>query len=171
MDRKVNKRRPEDDVHSSKFFPLLDDFLEYLNVGASDFAGPRKVLVSLEFLRCLIGIAAGELAFDKAFYQDRYPDLRNAHEAALIKDLKVHFVTNGFFERRQGSLRQSAPVDEKWYLDEYPDVARAVTDGDVASATHHYLGTGRREGRRPASDLSEEMLALIRAMHRSQSGE
>ena len=44
------------------------------------FSGPRKVLVSLDFLRSLIGLVAGELAFDVNFYQERYADLRNGVE-------------------------------------------------------------------------------------------
>jgi hypothetical protein len=149
----------------SEFFPLVDDFADYVNVTLDKFSGPRKVLVSLDFLRYLIGVAAGELAFDENFYRDRYPDIRNGVASGEIKDLKSHFVNHGFFERRQGCQRQAAPVDEKWYLAEYQDVATGLREGQVSSATSHYLATGRKEGRLPGADVSETVAALIRAMH------
>jgi hypothetical protein len=153
---------------SSGFFPVLDDFLEYIHVTPEKFDGPRKVLVSLAFLRRLLGIVVGEMAFDEQYYRDRYPDLRRAFESQEIEDLKAHFVNHGFFERRHGSLRQASPVDEKWYLNEYPDVAKGIAEGTVASATAHYMATGRREGRRPAPDIPDAVIALIRAMHPSE---
>jgi hypothetical protein len=152
-------------LNRSEFFPLVDDFVDYVNVPLDKFSGPRKVLVSLDFLRSLIGVVAGELAFDINFYRDRYADLRSGVESGEIKDLKSHFVNHGFFERRQGCPRQTAPVDEKWYLAEYPDVAKGLLEGQVSNATSHYLATGRKEGRLPGPDVSETVAALIRAMH------
>ena len=155
----------------AEFFPLLDDFLDYVNVPCDKFSGARKVLVSLDFLRALIGLAAGELAFDEKFYKGRYPDLRRAVETGEIPDLKSHFVNHGFFERRQGSVRQVAPVDEEWYLTKYPDVAKGVVEGSVPSATAHYLVKGRQEGRRPANNLSDAANALIESMHSPKASE
>ncbi len=40
-------------------------------------------------------------------------------------------------------------VDERWYLNEHEDIARAVTDGELASAKRHFLDDGYFEGRRP----------------------
>ena len=40
-------------------------------------------------------------------------------------------------------------VDEKWYLERYPDVAEAIRKGAVASARAHYFGSGIFEGRVP----------------------
>jgi len=154
-----------DDLPSHQFFPVLEDFLDYVDTPADKFGGPRKVLVSLDLLRRLIGLAVGEIAYDERYYRERYPDLKRAAESGEIADLKMHFVSNGFFERRQASSRQAAPVDEEWYLSTYPDVAKGFAEGRVASATDHYLATGRREGRLPAGDLSEAMLALINALH------
>lgn len=39
--------------------------------------------------------------------------------------------------------------DEKFYLERYPDVARAVKDGKLESGLSHYLMHGRDEGREP----------------------
>ena len=157
------------DRQPPQFFPVLEDFLDYVDTSADKFSGPRKVLVSLHLLRCLIGLAAGEIAFDERYYRERYPDLRRAAESGEIPDLKMHFISHGYFERRQACARQAAPVDEEWYLSTYPDVAKGLADGHVASVTDHYLTTGRREGRLPAGDLSEAMLALINALHSANS--
>jgi hypothetical protein len=41
-------------------------------------------------------------------------------------------------------------VDERWYLRAYPDVADAVRDQQIASATEHFEIIGAGEGRSPA---------------------
>jgi phytanoyl-CoA hydroxylase len=39
--------------------------------------------------------------------------------------------------------------DEAWYLQAYPDIAKAVQDGAIPSALTHYIRFGREEGRLP----------------------
>jgi hypothetical protein len=41
------------------------------------------------------------------------------------------------------------PVNERWYLQEYPDVAESVRKGVVASGEQHFAEDGYREGRLP----------------------
>lgn len=144
-------------------FPVPEDFFEYANVTAEKFRGSRKVLVSLDFLRQLIGIAAAATCFDEAFYKERHADLRKAFEEGMIGDLRLHFITEGYFEGRSAS--SSSNVDEKWYLETYPDVNEALKAGKIDSATSHYLSTGRTEGRLPSPNVSEEIVFLINSMH------
>ncbi|MBV9252268.1 MAG: hypothetical protein JO227_23855 [Acetobacteraceae bacterium] len=40
-------------------------------------------------------------------------------------------------------------VDENWYLDTYPDVARAIQEGAAKSARQHFVDHGYFEGRLP----------------------
>jgi hypothetical protein len=40
-------------------------------------------------------------------------------------------------------------VDEEWYLNQYEDIARAVSDGSIASAKQHFMDDGYFEGRMP----------------------
>jgi hypothetical protein len=40
-------------------------------------------------------------------------------------------------------------VDERWYLGQYDDVARAIKDGTVRSAQDHFVNNGFFEGRLP----------------------
>jgi hypothetical protein len=40
-------------------------------------------------------------------------------------------------------------VDEKWYLEQYPDIAAAIEQGIVTSAQEHFVNDGYFEGRRP----------------------
>jgi len=48
-------------------------------------------------------------------------------------------------------LKRDQQFDEQYYLAEYPDVAKAVESGAIASAEMHYRKHGRREGRRPCA--------------------
>lgn len=43
----------------------------------------------------------------------------------------------------------AAPFDERWYLEQYPDVADAVERGAISSAREHYVRFGYFEGRLP----------------------
>jgi hypothetical protein len=43
----------------------------------------------------------------------------------------------------------AADVDERWYLQRYEDIARAVAKGDVASGRRHFIDDGYFEGRQP----------------------
>lgn len=40
-------------------------------------------------------------------------------------------------------------VDESWYLQRYPDVAQAISQGAIGSAREHFLLIGLYEGRVP----------------------
>ena len=53
---------------------------------------------------------------------------------------------DGYFE---GRLPFPIVVDERWYLEQNPDVATSIHDGVVASAQEHFDQDGYREGRLP----------------------
>ena len=46
-------------------------------------------------------------------------------------------------------MLQASAFDEEWYLEQYPDVARAVESGEISSAREHYILFGYFEGRLP----------------------
>jgi hypothetical protein len=50
----------------------------------------------------------------------------------------------------------SVTVDEKWYLQQYPDVAAGVTGGTSVSAAEHYRNCGYLEGRLPCEPVVDE---------------
>lgn len=54
------------------------------------------------------------------------------------------------FECMIGTLLQHIPVDHDWYLQQYPDVAAAVSRGEVKSAREHFSTHGYFEGRWPS---------------------
>jgi hypothetical protein len=69
--------------------------------------------------------------------------------------LKVNNTYDEFLDIIRLLLR-SVPVDEAWYLAEYPDIAEAVAAGEVKSARHHFIDSGYFEGRLPAPmDIDE----------------
>jgi hypothetical protein len=45
-------------------------------------------------------------------------------------------------------------VNERWYLQEYPDVAAAIQYGVFTSASQHFERDGFREGRLPSENWS-----------------
>ena len=53
-------------------------------------------------------------------------------------------------------MNNSVLVDEQWYLSQYPDVANAIGEGLFASAEHHYIVQGIREGRLPSKPVVDE---------------
>ena len=53
---------------------------------------------------------------------------------------------HGYFEGRPPF---SVTIDEKWYLEQNPDVAETVKQGAYVSGQDHYDGPGYREGRLP----------------------
>jgi len=54
------------------------------------------------------------------------------------------------------ALRQKTPVDEKYYLAKYPDIAKAIANGILTSASDHWYETGYYEGRHPRRILVDE---------------
>jgi hypothetical protein len=103
-----------------------------------------KAAISLPVLKAILVAATAVMPFDEEFYRSAYPDLRAAHEAGDVADLRTHFVEDGYFEGRFGS---EPNVDEKFYRETYPDVAAAVAKGDVKSGLDHYMRAGAFEGR------------------------
>ena len=49
---------------------------------------------------------------------------------------------------------RAIPVDEAWYLAEYPDVQEAVSGGSFTSARQHFEREGFKEGRLPSEGWS-----------------
>lgn len=46
-------------------------------------------------------------------------------------------------------MLSGVPVDEEWYLAQYPDVAKAISEGQVESPRQHFIDNGYFEGRLP----------------------
>lgn len=71
-------------------------------------------------------------------------------------------------------VARSVPVDEKFYLENYPDVAAAVASGDVKSASEHFISHGFYENRLPMAPMIDEEAYLdaypdVReALHKSE---
>ena len=82
--------------------------------------------------------------FDAASYGRKNPDVVAAVEAGKLVSLHAHYVFTGWFE---GRPLGRYPVNEKWYMDQYPDIARAKRENVVRSAVEHYNNRGRLEGR------------------------
>jgi hypothetical protein len=60
------------------------------------------------------------------------------------------------------SLLSVVPVDEKWYLTQYPDVAEAIAQGKMPSAKDHFVVNGYFEGRLPSLITVDERYYLTK---------
>lgn len=65
-------------------------------------------------------------------------------------------VERHFFHKCIEPALQHVPVNESWYLKQYPDVASAVERGAVKSAHDHYIRFGYFEHRMPFAILVDE---------------
>lgn len=90
--------------------------------------------------------------FDEKTYLQTNPDVADALRAGTICSAKHHYVTQGYWEEREGA---GPSFSEEWYLAQNPDVAAAVRRGDYPSGALHYQRYGRREGRCPNPELAD----------------
>ncbi len=79
--------------------------------------------------------------FDRLLDKGRVRGWKEGHETLAVSRA-------GLTAFLQDMLR-STPFDEEWYLQQYPDVAKAIAGGKVKSAHEHYIGFGYFEGRLP----------------------
>lgn len=82
--------------------------------------------------------------FDHDYYCSTYLGEKVSRSAALH-----HYTHVGM---REGNSPNPS-FDELWYRTFYADINRAVIDGKIQSGFHHYLTSGREEGRRQLHDL------------------
>jgi lipopolysaccharide biosynthesis protein/GT2 family glycosyltransferase len=120
----------------------LNPLVHYLRHGASEGRQPKKT-DRPEELRDELELLASSPLFDRDWYLDRYPDVR---EAGM--DPALHYLTLGASEGRN----PSASFDTQWYLAQYPDVA-----GTGLNVLVHYLRDGASEGRQPKKIVQSEL--------------
>ncbi len=69
-----------------------------------------------------------------------------------ISNVKGELMVSCTYENMVQLLRRviiGVEVDEAWYLDRYPDIADAISQGLVQSARLHFVNDGYFEGRMP----------------------
>ena len=79
--------------------------------------------------------------FDRSYYLQTYPDVRDAHVFPLL-----HYLRYGGFEGRN----PSESFDSAGYLTNYPDVKQKGINPLV-----HYLRFGKSEGRNPKAPRTQ----------------
>lgn len=107
--------------------------------------GTETVTIAISDLRMLLLSSGARKYFDEDYYLACNEDVKLAVAAGLTNGFD-HFLHFGFLE---GRAPFNATVDEKYYLESYPDVADAVEKGHCKSAQWHYDTCGKREGRIP----------------------
>lgn len=69
-----------------------------------------------------------------------------------ISNIKGELMVTCSYENLIRMLQQliiGVEVDERWYLERYPDIAQAIEEGVVQSARLHFVNDGYFEGRLP----------------------
>jgi len=75
--------------------------------------------------------------------------IKRSVEISTAKGQLITTATYENFLRTIKLLLGATDVDEAWYLDQYPDVRQAITEGKIASARQHFIDNGYFEGRLP----------------------
>jgi hypothetical protein len=127
-----------------------------LNPDALPVADDRMVSIPFGILRMLLRGALVSVPFHEERYLHLNPDVATAVFRGEIRSGLEHFVTNGYFEGRQGGGEDFA---ETWYLEANTDVALAVGAGTFASAYEHYIEAGMFELRGPNPRAEDELVA------------
>lgn len=125
---------------------------------ARDCLEQDAVQIPVPLFRLLLAHAVAQETFDAQGYARKNPDVARAVDKGELESLHAHYVLTGWLEGRvPGRYR----VDEKWYLEQYRDVAQARMDDAVRSGTEHYNSRGRLEGR-AANPMEAAALAAWR---------
>jgi hypothetical protein len=128
------------------YLPHINQFLWAINITRERLDSQSKVAIDARLLKLLLRTMVKCAPFSEEFYLKTYPDIAQAYNAGQLKDLKEHYVEQGYFEGRTGA---PGDVDENYYKSRYPDVTQAMSEGNVKSGAQHYQQTGYSEGRTP----------------------
>ena len=80
-----------------------------------------------------------------------------------ISNVKGELMVSCSYENLVKLLRQviiGVEVDEQWYLERYPDIAEAISQGVVRSPRVHFVNDGYFEGRLPFPIVVDERYYL-----------
>jgi hypothetical protein len=94
-------------------------------------------------------------------YVTPFAFLKQRYRINATADLDRVVLTYGDFLDILRALLRGVPVDEDWYLREYPDVGEAISAGIFKSAKHHFMQNGFLEGRKPADCEVDEDWYLL----------
>jgi hypothetical protein len=147
------------------YVPPLDSLLRAIGMSRDEFKRSETVSLPTELFKLLLQVAVANSDFNEAGYLTDNPDIADAARSGTVEDLRLHYVSFGYFEGRSGATPE---VNERWYLRTYTDVADAVRAGNVSSATEHFRVIGASEGRSPSATYSATAEKWKRALKSSE---
>jgi hypothetical protein len=90
-----------------------------------------------------------------------YRHLQKLMKTDIQKDSKYVSVPAEIFRRLLvGAIQNKAVFDERFYLDNYPDIVAAVRSRKIKNGLEHYLETGYFENRVPSKLIVDERYYL-----------
>jgi hypothetical protein len=96
-----------------------------------------------------IGRAWARRAGGNVKYIPPFDLLRRSVEISTVRgELRVSLLYDDFIKLIRMMIA-GVEVDEAWYRQQYEDIGRAITEGQIASAKQHFVDDGYFEGRLP----------------------
>jgi uncharacterized repeat protein (TIGR01451 family) len=93
--------------------------------------------------------------FDESYYLAQNPDVKAAVEKGKFRNGLRHFIQYGQFEaRKPNAIEPSSKTlqfDEDYYLQQNPDVKKAVEKRKFRTGFAHFIEWGQIEGRKPSA--------------------
>ena len=145
------------------YVPPFGQLLPTMGMTRAEYEAAASVTVPKEMMTMLLQIALASSELNEEGYLADNPDIRAAVQAGSIEDIRVHYLSHGYFEGRIGA---TPPVDERWYQATYPDVAKAIQEGALQSAKMHFDLIGAAEGRSPNAEHASMAAEWKRALTR-----
>lgn len=132
------------------YIPPLKSMLETIGSTKEQFLDGKNISIPAELLKVILQAALASTEFNEAGYLAANPDVAAGIRLGTVPSARAHFVGYGYFEGRRGAM---PAVDERWYLQTYQDVARALQSGttELRTATEHFETVGAVEGRSPSA--------------------
>jgi hypothetical protein len=82
-------------VSDESYVPHIGLLLTALRISKDRLDSRSKVAVPAGLMKKLLTEVAKAMPFDETFYRTAYPDLAEARDAGMVKDLRAHFIETG----------------------------------------------------------------------------
>jgi hypothetical protein len=109
-------------------------------------SGTDRIEINLALFKELFKPFIEAISVDENWYEDRYPDVRDAIRRGEIASATQHYRIAGYYENR---FPRRIVVDDGFYISQNIDVARGIATGEILSCQAHFETYGFVEGRLP----------------------
>jgi hypothetical protein len=145
----MNSITVEPSQETGHYVPPFQMFQKALGIGAQDLMPEKKVVITSELFKLLLGMIVSRGFFDERWYLETYPDVHSAIERGRTSSALEHYLNAGYYEGRSPG---PCFVDRAWYEQYYQDVGGGLENGTIIDSAEHFHQNGYFEGRVPTAD-------------------